>query len=181
MEDRRSVRARNPRCVAAVMLAAAALLGACGPMTASNQASPAGGQPAGVAAGSGSASAQPGAASSPVGIDWIFISIAGYKGEMPSGPPVAGFIMTTEGKRVAGSTGCNRMTAGFEMDVAAASLKFTLLANTRAMCDVVSAGVEESVLDAMIATAGFRIDDGRLVLLSAAGKPVARLVSRRLP
>jgi len=111
---------------------------------------------------------------SPLGKDWIFTRVEGFTGTLPSPPPVAGFIMTGEGQRLTGSTACNRMGSGYELNVYDGTLRFTKLTNTRMMCDRIAADTEQAVLDAMLATDAFRIVDGKLELLSK-GRMVARL------
>jgi heat shock protein HslJ len=124
----------------------------------------------------------PGAAASapagePAGLfsrDWIFFELDGYDGPLPSPPPIAGFNITREGRRVTGTTACNRLGAGYEIDEHAGRLRFTSLRNTRMMCDRVAADTEEAVLAAMIATDAYELDGDRLVLFSK-GRVIARL------
>jgi heat shock protein HslJ len=106
--------------------------------------------------------------------DWIFFELDGYDGPLPSPPPIAGFNITREGRRVTGTTACNRLGAGYEIDEHAGRLRFTSLRNTRMMCDRVAADTEEAVLAAMIATDAYELDGDRLVLLSK-GRVIARL------
>ncbi|MFN2426565.1 MAG: META domain-containing protein [Candidatus Binatia bacterium] len=113
---------------------------------------------------------------SPLGRDWIFTQVDGFDGPLPSPPPVAGFIMTREGRRLTGTTACNRMGSAYELDPSVGRLRFVDLRNTRMLCDRIAADTEEAVLEAMIATDAFRIVDGRLELLSN-GKVVAHLIS----
>jgi heat shock protein HslJ len=115
-------------------------------------------------------------AASPVGHDWIFVKVEGYDGPLPSPPPVAGFIMTREGGRVTGTTACNPLSAGFELDEHTQYLRFTSLRNRRMLCDRVASDTEEAVLAAMIATDGYRLTGSRLELL-ADGRVVAVLIT----
>jgi heat shock protein HslJ len=108
------------------------------------------------------------------GRDWIFFELDGYDGPLPSPPPIAGFNITREGGRVTGTTACNRLGAGYEIDEHARRLRFTSLRNTRMLCDRVASDTEEAVLSAMIATDAYELDGDRLVLLSK-GRVVARL------
>ncbi len=138
--------------------------------------------PAGVAASDAAAHAPPyvvtagGDDAGLFGRDWIFVQLDGYDGPLPSPPPVAGFNITREGHRVTGTTACNRLGAGYEIDEHAGLLRFTSLRNTRMMCDRVAADTEEAVLAAMIATDAYRLDGGRLDLF-AKGRIVARLTT----
>lgn len=106
--------------------------------------------------------------------DWVFTEIDGFGGALPGPPPLPGFMMTREGRRLTGSTACNRMTSGYELDIAAAALRFTKIANTRMMCGRAAADIEEAVLEVMIATDAFHLEDGTLELRSN-GKVIARL------
>jgi heat shock protein HslJ len=120
------------------------------------------------------ASAPAGETAGLFGRDWIFFELDGYDGPLPSPPPIAGFNITREGHRVTGTTACNRLGAGYEIDEHAGRLRFTSLRNTRMMCDRVAADTEEAVLAAMIATDAYELDGDRLVLFSK-GRVVARL------
>lgn len=111
-----------------------------------------------------------------LGRDWVFTWVEGYDGELPGPPPLPGFILTAEGGRMTGVTGCNRMASGYALDEAAGTLGFRLLTNTRMMCNRADAETEQAVLTALIATDAFRLDGNTLELLSK-GRPVARLTS----
>jgi heat shock protein HslJ len=112
----------------------------------------------------------------PVGKDWVFVEIDGFAGKLPGVTPYPGFILTTEASRMTGSTSCNRMMSSFSIDPAAGTLRFTNVVNTRMMCQLAFADIEEAVLEVMLATAGFRLVQGRLELLSK-GKVLARLIT----
>jgi heat shock protein HslJ len=108
--------------------------------------------------------------------DWIFVQVEGYDGPLPSPPPIAGFNITREGQRVTGTTACNRLGAGYEVNQQASMLRFTSIRNTRMLCDRIAADTEEAVLAAMIATDGYRLAGNQLELLSK-GRVVARLTT----
>jgi heat shock protein HslJ len=108
------------------------------------------------------------------GIDWVFVAIAGFDGPLPSPPPVAGFNATVEARRMTGTTACNRMSSGYEIDFETGRLRFTNLRNTRMLCDRVAADTQEEVLQALIATDSFRIAGGHLELYGK-GRLLARL------
>ena len=110
------------------------------------------------------------------GRDWIFVQVEGYDGPLPSPPPVAGFNITREGQRVTGTTACNSLIAGYEIDEQASRLRFTSLRNARALCDRVASDTEVAVLAAMIATDSYRLDGARLELFSG-GRLIARLTT----
>lgn len=138
---------------------------------------PADGTEPAAAAHAGEAGAAPAGdaeASSPLDKDWVFVELAGYSGELPGPAPVAGFILTREGRGMSGSTACNRMAADYELDAATGALRFSKLRNTRRMCDRAASDTEQAVLDAMISTDAYRMVDGNLELLSK-GNVIARL------
>lgn len=111
------------------------------------------------------------------GVDWIFTWVDGFAGKLPGDPPVPGFTITVEGRRMTGSTACNRMASGYILGIPSGTLSFPNIVNTRMMCDRVAADTEESVLKTMIETDGFRLADGNLELMSK-GRLVARLRPR---
>lgn len=111
-----------------------------------------------------------------LGRDWVFVEIAGFEGPLPSPPPIAGFIMTAEGGHVRGTTACNTLSAGYDLDANAGRLRFVKLRNARMLCDRVAADTEEAVLEALIRTDSFQVSGDTLVLY-AKGEFVARLTS----
>ena len=112
----------------------------------------------------------------PLGKDWVFVEIDGFAGKLPGVTPYPGFILTTEASRMTGSTSCNRMGSNFVIDLAAGTLRFTNVVNTRMMCQLAFADIEEAVLEVMLSTDGFRLVQGRLELLTK-GKVIARLIT----
>ncbi len=112
----------------------------------------------------------------PLGRDWVFVEIDGFAGKLPGVTPYPGFILTAEASRMTGSTSCNRMGSGFVIDLAAGTLLFTNVLNTRMMCQLAFADIEEAVLEVMLATDGFRLVKGSLELLSK-GEVIARLIT----
>jgi heat shock protein HslJ len=129
-----------------------------------------------IAPADGSTPIAPADGSTPIGRDWVFVEIDGFAGKLPGVTPYPGFILTTEASRMTGSTSCNRMMASFAIDLAAGSLRFTNVVNTRMMCQLAFADIEEAVLEVMLATDGFRLVKGKLELLSK-GKVIARLIT----
>lgn len=99
------------------------------------------------------------------------------------GEPVAEGVESTltfaEGGRVAGSTGCNRYTGQATIDGAA--LTFGPIATTRMACPPPRMDEERRFSAALQATAGWRIEDGELVLVDAAGEPRLRLAPLTAP
>ncbi len=155
-----------------VAAAGAMLLGACTATVRSGSAPE---------AGAAAAAAAPKDESALLGRDWVFVRVEGFDGPLPSPPPIAGFILTREGEnRLTGTTACNRLGAGFELDAEAGQLRFVDLRNTRMMCDRIAADTEYAVLQAMIATDSYRIvgeelelwGGGRRLAVLAAADPV---------
>jgi putative lipoprotein len=81
--------------------------------------------------------------------------------------------LTAEGE-VLGRGGCNGFRGRYKVDGGALTLG--PLAATRRACPPPQMQQETRFLAALEATRGFRIEDGRLVLVDALGDPVARLV-----
>ena len=81
--------------------------------------------------------------------------------------------LTAEGE-VLGRGGCNGFRGSYSLDGEALTLG--PLAATRRACPPPQMQQETRFLAALEATRGFRIEDGRLVLVDALGDPVARLV-----
>lgn len=111
---------------------------------------------------------------SPLGRDWVFTMLDGYDGPLPGPPPQPGFTLVSEDRRMAGSTGCNRMMAAYDIGLDSGTLEFRNLSNTRKMCPRVAADTEQAVISALVATDGWRLVGNDLELLSG-GKVVARL------
>jgi copper homeostasis protein (lipoprotein) len=88
------------------------------------------------------------------------------------------FVLTTDGNRVHGSTGCNRITGGFEQD--ADSLRFQGLATTRMACPPAIARLETRFLEALNATTAHRVIGESLELRDASGQLRMRLEARYL-
>lgn len=110
----------------------------------------------------------------PLGKQWTFTKITGYDGEIPGAPNPATFLMSRGNGRMVGNTSCNSMTSAFEIDITMGRLRFRNLTNGNALCSRVASDCEEAVIDALIATDGFRLYQDRLLLLSK-GEVVAEL------
>ncbi|HEY2775402.1 MAG TPA: META domain-containing protein [Candidatus Binatia bacterium] len=113
---------------------------------------------------------------SPLGREWIFTQVNGYDGALPPSPDDASFVMGRENGRMVGSTSCNPMTAAFEIDLTAGTLRFSNLTNGQAMCSEQQSSTEDAVTDALIATDAFRYSGNSLILMSK-GNEVANLTS----
>jgi copper homeostasis protein (lipoprotein) len=88
------------------------------------------------------------------------------------------FVLASEGNRVRGSTGCNRIMGGFEQD--ADGFRFKGLATTRMACPPAIAQRESRFLDALNAVTSQRIIGESLELRDASGQLRMRLESRYL-
>jgi len=88
------------------------------------------------------------------------------------------FVLSQQGNRVHGSTGCNRIMGGFEQD--AESLRFTNLATTRMACPPAITQLEARFLEVLNAVTSQRIVGESLELRDASGQLRMRLESRYL-
>lgn len=113
----------------------------------------------------------------PVGVDWLFVWVDGFSGNTAELIPLPGLILTPEARKLSGNSSCNRMSAGYLLDADNGRLSFTNLVNTRMMCQRANAEAENAILAALLATDGYRLQDGTLELLSK-GRTVARLVAK---
>ncbi len=104
---------------------------------------------------------------------WTVDAIGGE----PAAAGVASYLTLSADGRAEGSGGCNRFSGGWTADGAA--LRIGPLAATRRACLPAPMQQEDRFFAALEAARGFRIEAGRLVLVDAAGAPLARL--RRQP
>jgi heat shock protein HslJ len=74
---------------------------------------------------------------------------------------------------VSGSSGCNRFHASYELE--GDSLKLGAIATTEMACPEPAMTVEQEYVDALRSVAGWRIEDGVLVLLDEGGAELLRL------
>ncbi len=109
---------------------------------------------------------------------WRPVEIDGGTVMLDLGQREPHFVLTVDGNRVHGSTGCNRMTGSFEQNEG--GLRFTGLATTRMACPPPIAQLESRFLEALKATASQRIIGESLELRDAAGQLRMRLESRYL-
>lgn len=80
------------------------------------------------------------------------------------------FTLEAEESRLSGFTGCNRMSG--EYVLSGSELKFDRMISTKMAC-VETMELERDFLNAMQATAGWRMAEGRLELLDAGGALLA--------
>jgi heat shock protein HslJ len=96
----------------------------------------------------------------------------------PDGRPVAGLVLRAEDRRAAGSDGCNRFMAGYELE--ADRLRFTQAASTMMAC---AEGMEVArrFTEALAAAARWRVLGRQLELYGAEGRLLARLETSDTP
>lgn len=102
---------------------------------------------------------------------WTLVQLGSESVNRPAGAPDATLQFQKDGARVAGSTGCNRLSGGYED----AEGRFTLqrLVTTRMAC-AAGMDLEQPFLDALARVTAFRIVGRTLELLDAAGVPLLR-------
>lgn len=109
---------------------------------------------------------------------WRPVEIDGEPVILEAGQREPHFVLASEGKRVQGSTGCNRIMGSFEQDPD--GLRFMGLASTRMACPPAIARLEVRFLDALSAVVSQRIIGESLELRDASGQLRMRLESRYL-
>ncbi len=102
--------------------------------------------------------------------------LGGWTLEYVDGMPVIdrspAFIEFSEDGRVVGDASCNRFSGGYELS--GTTLALGEVAATRRMCSETLNDQELRVLQVFSRVAGWRIDNGLLLLLDAAGTEVVR-------
>ncbi len=86
------------------------------------------------------------------------------------------FVLSAEGNRVQGSTGCNRLAGSFEQG--ADGFRFQQMVTTKMACPPPVNALEQSFLRALNATTAARISGNSLELRDAAGQVRMRLQAR---
>lgn len=110
--------------------------------------------------GGGEGTEPPAEAGSLEGVPWVLsagVDVDGWEAT----PPTAAF----DGGTVAGSTGCNRYSASYTLDGDAVELG--PIASTKMACRPPADAVEREYVAALERVAGWRLEDGQLVLLDA--------------
>jgi len=114
--------------------------------------------------------APPGPAPSLKGTEWLAEDIGG-KGVLDI---VQSTLSIAGGGKISGSGGCNRYFG--TATVEGGKIRIGPLGATQMACVPAQMDQERKFLDALGATQGYRLDDGKLILLDAAGNPLVRLV-----
>ncbi len=108
-----------------------------------------------------------------VGTYWRAVEINGQAVAPQPEKREAHLSLTAEGKRVSGSTGCNRIVGTFEQT--GDSLRLSKMAATKMACPPPINTQEMAFLGALRATAAAQVAGNTLTLKDAAGKVVMRL------
>jgi heat shock protein HslJ len=107
------------------------------------------------------------------GTTWLWVPLTG---DLPAPAPASAraphLLLAADALRASGHTGCNRMSATFELD--GTSLRFAQGATTRMAC-IEGMDREQAFLNAMTAARNWRIEGRVLILTGADGTPVMRL------
>ncbi len=112
----------------------------------------------------------------PLGKEWAFTMVDGYDDPLPGPPTRASFLMSRGNGRLIGNTSCNSLTATFEINISAGTLKYSNVVNGSGLCSRSNSDTEEAVIAVMLATDGFRLDGKKLSLLSKE-RVIAELVT----
>ncbi len=107
---------------------------------------------------------------------WKLVALGGEPAKAGSGGREISFTLATEGSRVRGSTGCNRMMGGYTL--AGEKIGFTQLATTRMACaNPDGQRLEAAFLKSLEEAAQWRIQGETLELSDNQGKKLARFES----
>ena len=113
-----------------------------------------------------------------VGTYWRAVEIDGSPVTPQSGKREPHLVLRSEGKRVSGSTGCNRFTGTFAQT--ANGFRFSQMAVTKMACPPPLDALERAFLQALNATATVRISNNTLELLDTSGRVRMRLQARSI-
>ena len=115
------------------------------------------------------------AAAGLTGIDWKLVTLGTTPAvASPQGQP-AYLTFDSAKKSVAGSTGCNRFAGSFAL--ADGGLRLNVAAMTMMACQDDVAAQEEAFVEALKATAGYRLTGPGLELVDADGQALARFAA----
>ena len=110
---------------------------------------------------------------SPVGVTWSLVELAGHK--PVDGAPVT--LAFADDGAVTGSGGCNRLSGTYEID--GDRLTFgENMASTAMACSEDVMAVEAALLDALVQTRGFAVDDDTLTLTSDDGSTLGTFAAQ---
>lgn len=105
--------------------------------------------------------------------EWSVVSIDGEKVIVPEhqDAPFIGFDM--EKKHIYGSTSCNRLTGGLNIDEKRSAIDFSAMGSTRMMCPDMK--IEDGLLNAFGRVKTYEVKKDVMKLKDANGKPVIEL------
>jgi heat shock protein HslJ len=110
------------------------------------------------------------------GTRWALMQLGGEQVKISEGGREAYIALNAADGSVVGHAGCNRISTYYKQN--GPQLSFDDVIVTRMFCPDMP--TETALLDAMKATAGWRIAGSQLELLNAGQKPVARFEARNL-
>jgi heat shock protein HslJ len=111
-----------------------------------------------------------------VGTRWALVQLEDKAVMVSDGGREPYVALNSVETRVVGFGGCNRISSTYELN--GARLRFGEVIATRMFCDDMP--IETALLDAMKATAGWRISGSRLELLDANQQPLASFEAKNL-
>lgn len=109
------------------------------------------------------------------GTHWRLASLGGQAVPMPAGVREVYLMLDGTQRRASGFAGCNQFAAGYAQT--GASLRFERAAATTMACPALAQ--EQAYLNAINATASWRVAGERLQLLDAQGKAQAEFIGRQ--
>ena len=104
---------------------------------------------------------------------WKLMTLDEQPATVMEGTREAHIVLHTEGSRLAGSTGCNRLMGEYQHDKH--ELSFDRLATTRMACPGEAGSLERNFLDTLNDIAGWQVEGQTLTLTDAQGASRARL------
>nr|WP_298727260.1 META domain-containing protein [uncultured Steroidobacter sp.] len=110
------------------------------------------------------------------GTRWALVQVGDKPVTLSEGGREPYIALNSADRSVVGHAGCNRLSTTYEQT--GAQLSFGDLITTRMFCPDLP--IETALVDAMKATAGWRITGSQLELLNAQQVPVARFEARNL-
>ena len=108
------------------------------------------------------------------GTHWRLASLDGQAVPTPAGVREVYLMLDAAQRRASGFAGCNQFVSGYTQS--GASLRFERPAATMMACPALAQ--EQAYLNALNATAAWRVSGERLQLLDAQGKPQAEFTAR---
>ena len=119
---------------------------------------------------------EPAAAQPPLeGTTWTLVEVGGEPAVALPDDRRAELVLDAAGRKLAGSSGCNRLVGGYELS--AQGLRFGAVASTKMACAEPLMKQEQMLEAALRATTGYRIR-GRALELRDGARVLARLEAR---